>query len=80
MLQSDKKRAILITAILAIAVVAAIPSTQAGISPPEPDLGWENTQSNGDVTDVAIGDLIYPLLPLLPFTGLTVRSTGTRPM
>jgi hypothetical protein len=58
MIQSDKKRAILIAAILAAAMIAAIPATQAVIiPPPEPDLGWENTQSHGDVTDVAIGDL-----------------------
>ena len=58
MLRSDKKRAILIAVILAASMVAAIPTGQA--PPPfypEPDLGWENTQSSGDVTDVAVGDL-----------------------
>ncbi|HUV02099.1 MAG TPA: FG-GAP-like repeat-containing protein [Desulfobacteria bacterium] len=56
-MKSDKKMAILITAVLAASVCAMIPATQAILLPPEPDLGWVNTSSDGDVTDVAIGDL-----------------------
>jgi hypothetical protein len=55
-MRSDKKMAILIAAIMAISVFAAIPATKAG-NYPEPDLAWNNTDSSGDVTDVAIGDL-----------------------
>ncbi|MCK4736375.1 MAG: FG-GAP repeat protein, partial [Methanophagales archaeon] len=57
-MKSDKKMAIMVTAIIAVSVFAAIPVTQAVIPPPpEPDLAWHNTSSTGNVTDVAIGDL-----------------------
>ncbi|MGB7533021.1 MAG: choice-of-anchor U domain-containing protein [Halobacteriota archaeon] len=57
-MKSDKKMAILVTAIIAVSVFAAIPATQAvKIEYPAPDLKWKNVDSTGAVTDVAIGDL-----------------------
>jgi hypothetical protein len=56
-MKSDKKIAIMVTAIIAVSVFAAIPATQAQDDYPEPDLKWKNVDSTGAVTDVAIGDL-----------------------
>lgn len=43
---------------MAVSIFTAIPVAQAlALPPPEPDLLWENTDSNGDVTDVATGKL-----------------------
>lgn len=63
---TQKKRAILIVAILATSVVAAIPATLA-VPYPEPDLGWENIETSSDVTDVAIGDLTGNGVPDVAF-------------
>ncbi len=45
--------------VAAIIAVSAIPATQAVMADtyPAPDEKWNNTDSHGDVTDVAIGDL-----------------------
>jgi len=56
MMKSDKKMAIMITAIIAVSVFAAITATQAQLAHPEPDPAWK-VPSDGDVADVAIGDL-----------------------
>ncbi len=58
-MRSDKKMAIVVTVIIIVSVFAAIPATQAVIIVPypAPDEKWKNTDSHGDVTDVAIGDL-----------------------
>ena len=57
MMKSDKKMAILITAIMAVSVFAAMPVTQALIACPEPDLAWTPFSTGYDIPDVAIGDL-----------------------
>ena len=61
-MKSDKKMAIMVTAIIAVSVFVAIPATQALTptptpTPPEPDLAWTPFSTGCDVTDVAIGDL-----------------------
>ena len=54
----NRINSIALIAILVISVFTAIPTAQAqGIALPAPDLVWKNTDSDGDVTDVAIGDL-----------------------
>jgi hypothetical protein len=57
-MQNDKKMAILLTTVLAVSILVAIPATQAVLSIyPEPELGWKNNDSSLHITDVAIGDL-----------------------
>jgi hypothetical protein len=53
-----RTNSIALIAILVISVFTAILTAQApGIELPAPDLMWKNTDSYGDITDVAIGDL-----------------------
>lgn len=58
-MNSKKMKAIMFAALIAVSFVAAISTVQAVqiIEHPEPDLAWKNTDSTGDVTDVATGDL-----------------------